>query len=146
MIKEETQSQRGRASSTISDTEETNLHKHNSTNTISKPFMSQLKAQGGLSNMGKVQNRRGSDNRVHMTRILLTGGPCAGKTTAMASISQDLTQLGYKVLIVPEAATLIMKGGAMIVSAAFTPDQGLMFQKALMKLQIALEDCYCEIG
>lgn len=76
--------------------------------------------------MGKV-HRKGSDNRVHMTRILLTGGPCAGKTTAMASISQDLTQLGYKVLIVPEAATLIMKGGAMIVSAAFTPDQGLMF-------------------
>jgi len=38
-------------------------------------------------------------------RILLTGGPCAGKTTAIADITQDLTQLGYKVLVVPEAAT-----------------------------------------
>ena len=64
----------------------------------------------------------------------------------MASISQDLTQLGYKVLVVPEAATLIMKGGAMIVSNAFTPEQGLMFQKALMRLQIALENTYVEIG
>lgn len=64
----------------------------------------------------------------------------------MASISQDLTQLGYKVLVVPEAATLILKGGAMIVSSAFSPEQGLAFQKTLMKLQIALEDCYVEIG
>ena len=59
-------------------------------------------------------------NNVNVTRILLTGGPCAGKTTIMASISQDLQQLGYKVLIVPEAATIIMKGGAMIVSSSFT--------------------------
>jgi len=67
------------------------------------------------------------DNNVNVTRILLTGGPCAGKTTIMASISQDLQQLGYKVLIVPEAATIIMKGGAMIVSSSFTEQQGLMF-------------------
>jgi hypothetical protein len=32
----------------------------------------------------------------------------------------ELTQLGYKVLCVPEAATLLMKGGAMIVSNNFT--------------------------
>lgn len=64
----------------------------------------------------------------------------------MASIQQDLTQLGYKVLLVPEAATLIMKGGAMIVSSSFTPEQGLIFQKALMKLQMILEDTFCDIG
>jgi hypothetical protein len=43
----------------------------------------------------------------------------------MAAISQDLTQLGYKVLVVPEAATILMKGGAMIVSSSFTKNQGL---------------------
>jgi hypothetical protein len=47
---------------------------------------------------------------------------------------------------VPEAATLIMKGGAMIVSSSFTQQQGLMFQKALMKLQIALEDTFIDIA
>ena len=66
------------------------------------------------------QRRNTQDDRVNITRILITGGPCAGKTTVMAAISQDLTQLGYKVLVVPEAATLIMKGGAMIVSSKFT--------------------------
>jgi len=47
-------------------------------------------------------------------RICLTGGPCAGKTTALAKLNLVLTQLGFKVLLVPEAATLLMKGGAMI--------------------------------
>ena len=49
-----------------------------------------------------------------ITRICLTGGPCAGKTTALATLSQVLTQLGFRVLQVPEAATMLMKGGAMI--------------------------------
>ena len=47
-------------------------------------------------------------------RICLTGGPCAGKTTALATLNQVLTQLGFRVLQVPEAATMLMKGGAMI--------------------------------
>lgn len=81
-----------------------------------------------------------------LVRILLTGGPCAGKTTAIADVTQDLTQLGYKVLVVPEAATTLMKGGAFIVSTGFTETQGLMFQKVLMKLQVALEDSFIEIG
>ena len=94
----------------------------------------------------QYRNRRLSDDKINLTRILLTGGPCAGKSTAIAAISQDLTQLGYKVLVVPEAATIIMKGGAMIVSSSFTEQQGLMFQKGLMKLQTALEDSFIDIG
>ena len=70
--------------------------------------------------MDRVSRSRTLDERVNVTRILLTGGPCAGKTTALADIAQDLTQLNYKVLVVPETATLFMKGGAMIVSSNFT--------------------------
>jgi nucleoside-triphosphatase THEP1 len=91
--------------------------------------------------------RRNTDiGSANIVRILLTGGPCAGKTTAIADITQDLTQLGCKVLVVPEAATIMMKGGAFIVSTGFTESQGLMFQKILMKLQVALEDSFIEIG
>lgn len=65
--------------------------------------------------------RRNTDiGSANIIRILLTGGPCAGKTTAVADITQDLTQLGCKVLVVPEAATIMMKGGAFIVSTGFT--------------------------
>lgn len=87
-----------------------------------------------------------TDDKLNIVRICITGGPCAGKTTAIAEIKQELTQLGIKVLVVPEAATILMKGGAMIVSTGFTEAQGLMFQKCLMKLQVALEDSFIEIG
>ena len=39
-----------------------------------------------------------------------------------------------------------MVGGAFIVSDAFTPAQGLWFQKILMKLQVALEESFVSIG
>lgn len=94
-----------------------------------------------------VNSRKNDDNESgHIFRICLTGGPCAGKTTAIASIKQDLTQLGVKVLVVPEAATILMKGGAFIVSTGFTEAQGLLFQKTLMRLQVALEDSFIEIA
>jgi len=64
--------------------------------------------------------RKNTFERQNIFRICMTGGPCAGKTTAIASIQQDLTQLGIKVLVVPEAATLLMNGGAFIVSSGFT--------------------------
>ena len=93
-----------------------------------------------------VNRTKSLDDKCNIVRICLTGGPCAGKTTAIASIKQDLTQLGVNVLVVPEAATSLMKGGAFIVSTAFTESQGLMFQRCLMKLQVALEDSFIEIG
>ncbi len=83
---------------------------------------------------------------IFLHRICITGGPCAGKTTALAMIQSDQIQLGYFTLMVPEAATILMKGGAMIVSSSFTKVQGLQFQKALLRLQIALESVFYEIG
>jgi signal recognition particle GTPase len=47
-------------------------------------------------------------------RICLTGGPCAGKTTAMNTLFLRLQESGYRVFIVPEAATMLNKGGAFI--------------------------------
>lgn len=38
-------------------------------------------------------------------KIVLTGGPCAGKTTALSKLEQHLLELGYFVFIVPETAT-----------------------------------------
>jgi putative protein kinase ArgK-like GTPase of G3E family len=67
------------------------------------------------------------EKNASVVRICMTGGPCAGKTTAIADLTQSLTQLGMKVLVVPEAATTLMKGGAFIVSSEFTDEQGLQF-------------------
>lgn len=44
-------------------------------------------------------------------KIVLTGGPCAGKTSALKEIDKHFTKLGYKVIIVPEAASMLINGG-----------------------------------
>jgi putative protein kinase ArgK-like GTPase of G3E family len=62
-----------------------------------------------------------------ITRICLTGGPCAGKTTALATLSLHLEQIGYRVLQVPEAATILMKGGALIQTPKMTFSNAVKF-------------------
>lgn len=66
-------------------------------------------------------------------RICLTGGPCAGKTTAMATLNQTLSQMGFRVLIVPEAATMLMKGGAMIMTHKLSFSDAVKFQINVMR-------------
>ena len=74
------------------------------------------------------------DQNKSITRICLTGGPCAGKTTALATLSIHMKQIGYRVLNVPEAATILMKGGALIQTPKMTFSNAVKFQISLMKL------------
>ena len=37
-----------------------------------------------------------------ITKIVITGGPCGGKSTAMSWVQNAFTQMGYTVLFVPE--------------------------------------------
>ena len=35
---------------------------------------------------------------MNLTKIVITGGPCAGKSTALSRIQEEFTELGYTVL------------------------------------------------
>lgn len=70
-------------------------------------------------------------------RIVITGGPCAGKTTAFARIESELSEKGYKVFVVPETFTEMYNGGIKLLD--YSP---LDFQTMLLKMQIAKEDMY----
>ena len=70
-------------------------------------------------------------------KIVITGGPCAGKSTAMSRISKELTQLGYKVLIIAESATEL-------ISSGLTPVDFAEFQTYLTKYQLDKERIYEE--
>ena len=48
---------------------------------------------------------------MNITKIVITGGPCAGKTTAMGRIQREFGKMGYKVLFVSETATELITGG-----------------------------------
>ena len=44
-------------------------------------------------------------------QIVLTGGPCGGKTTGQARLATFFENLGWKVFRVPETATVLLSGG-----------------------------------
>ena len=44
-------------------------------------------------------------------KLVITGGPCGGKTSAITFLVKKLTELGYFPLIVPEAATSLINSG-----------------------------------
>lgn len=72
-------------------------------------------------------------------RIVLTGGPCAGKTTALSTIEETLTEKGYVVLIVKESATELMNGGIKVNNIG-----RYNFQKLIMKHQLQKEAIFDE--
>lgn len=47
----------------------------------------------------------------HITEIVLSGGPCSGKSTCLAAVSAKLAEWGYRPLVVPELPTTLMSGG-----------------------------------
>jgi len=71
-----------------------------------------------------------------VTRIVLTGGPCAGKTTILARIKSHFTARGYHVYIVPEAATLLINSG--FIPAHFPGDHVFELQDAILDVTLTL--------
>lgn len=70
-----------------------------------------------------------------ITKIVITGGPCGGKSTAMSWVQNAFTQRGYSVLFVPETATELISGGV----APWTCSANVEYQKCQMKLQLEKE-------
>ncbi len=70
-------------------------------------------------------------------KIVLTGGPSGGKTTSLQHIEQEFQEKGYDVIIVPEAATILINSGI----KPFGPNaiSSYDFQEYVMSLQLYLE-------
>ena len=77
-----------------------------------------------------------------ITKIVITGGPCAGKTTAMSWIQNAFTQKGYMVLFVDETATELIGGGAPWKFTKSNRD----YQLRLTELMLAKEHAFTEIA
>ena len=73
-----------------------------------------------------------------ITKIVITGGPCAGKSTAMSWVQNAFTQRGYTVLFVSETATELITGGV----APWTCGTSGDFQNALLHLQLSKEKVF----
>ena len=77
-----------------------------------------------------------------ISKIVITGGPCAGKTTAMSWIQNAFVKLGFTVLFIDETATQLITGGAAPWLSASNRD----FQLSLIRLQQAKEKAFTDIA
>ena len=92
----------------------------------------------GISVENLLELRNREDKTMSISKIVITGGPCAGKTTAMSWIQSNLARLGYRVLFVPETATELITGGV----APWTCVSNVAYQKCQMRLQLEKEKVF----
>ena len=76
-----------------------------------------------------------------IVKIVLTGGPCAGKTTAMNWIQNNFQKQGYKVLFIQEAATELITGGLTPWEMNTVDFEGSLFDLQMRREQIYEEAC-----
>ena len=81
-----------------------------------------------------------ADRRKQISKIVITGGPCAGKTTALSKIQTAFTALGYYVIFVPETANELITGGI----APWTLESNLDYQLCQIRLQLEKERIFTE--
>ena len=78
------------------------------------------------------------EKTTEISKIVITGGPCAGKTTAMNWISNAFSERGYDVLFVPETATELITGGV----APWTCKTNSDYQHCHMRFQLDKEKVF----
>ncbi|GMT31803.1 hypothetical protein PFISCL1PPCAC_23100, partial [Pristionchus fissidentatus] len=79
-------------------------------------------------------------SRKRVYKVVLTGGPCGGKTTGQERLATFFENMGWKVYTVPETATVLLSGG--VKFAELTSEQAYEFQKDLLLTLIRIEDVF----
>eukprot|EP00440_Ansanella_granifera_P011560 gb/GFBE01012549.1/.p1 GENE.gb/GFBE01012549.1/~~gb/GFBE01012549.1/.p1 ORF type:complete len:348 (+),score=65.16 gb/GFBE01012549.1/:1-1044(+) len=90
-------------------------------------------------NPGQIVSKHKEKNKV--VRIVLTGGPCAGKSSCLDHISKEATRAGFDVIQVPEVATVIFNSGYKLPpkDEPRFAETIVQFQITVARLQLQLE-------
>ncbi|KAL3989717.1 AAA domain family protein [Acanthocheilonema viteae] len=70
-------------------------------------------------------------------KIVLTGGPCGGKTTGQERLRTFFEEIGWKVYTVPETANILLGGG--VKFSELSTEQLYKFQKDLLLTLLRIE-------
>lgn len=81
------------------------------------------------------------DNKIY--RIVITGGPCAGKSTGIEKIREELTKRGFQVYSTPELATIFINGG--LEPWTMHEKQHEIFQENMLKTQLRMEKAFLQV-
>lgn len=77
-------------------------------------------------------------------KIVLTGGPCAGKTTALVKVIEHFSSLGFKVFTIPEVPTLFSQSGMDYLTS--NPQLFYEGEKATLEIQLELENKFTRMA
>ncbi|MBQ0065476.1 MAG: ATP-binding protein [Firmicutes bacterium] len=75
-----------------------------------------------------------------IAKIVITGGPCGGKTTVLSYIRKHFESKGYTVLFIPETATELIGGGI----CPWTTGTNLDYQICQVELQLQKERIFTQ--
>lgn len=79
-------------------------------------------------------------------RIVVTGGPCGGKTTIISILSQKLSEAGYRVFVVPEVATMLIGGGVVVSELRKNPQAWEVLQETILRFQFDIEKRFLRLA
>lgn len=77
-------------------------------------------------------------------RVVLTGGPCGGKTTSLTQLRARLESEGYAVFVVPEIPSILIGGGANL--GALELKDFKQFETNVLSLQLAFENAFIDLA
>ncbi len=105
-----------------------------------KPGTAVLRKLAAVYNISVDELFRNKEEHMpqEIIKIVITGGPCAGKSTAMSRIQRYFTEIGYTVLFIPETATELITGGV----APWTCGSNTDFQTCQLRLQMEKEEVF----
>jgi len=103
-------------------------------NGVSKPTFNVISKLASIFKVS-IEELLNDEVEHQITKIVITGGPCAGKSTAQSWIESEFTKKGYQVIFISEAATDIIKSG--IDRGTLYSDNDL--QRAILRYQIERE-------
>ncbi len=108
----------------------------------SKPNLEKLNLLSTLYNVSldELLDSQIEKKEVKVTKIVLTGGPCGGKSTALSWINNNFSKRGYTVLFVPETATELMSNGV----TPWDCNTNYDYQREQMKFQKIKEEIFEE--
>lgn len=77
-------------------------------------------------------------------KLVLTGGPCGGKTTGQARLCTFFENLGWKVYRAPETANILLSGG--VKFADLSAEMAKEFQSNLLKTMLQIENTFFDLA
>lgn len=112
--------------------------------------ISQMVTSGRLATIanpadGKGENWQHQQQMHEVHRIVVTGGPCAGKTSSLSRIRTALEAAGFCVYTVPEVPTIVITAGA-AYPGLDAGERLMAFEHAMIDVQMALERSFVSIA